>query len=376
MQSSNTEGNMNAPAARKRSERAILELTALYAQYGYREFRMSKFEEYDFYAEYRSFLQAENILTFHDPSGKLLALKPDITLSIVRSVKEGSPLPQRLCYSETVYRAAGGMRSFREIPQVGLEYIGEIGLYAMCEVLSLALDSLSALSPSFIMDVSHVGLAGGLLAETGLPAHTQAELSSRIRAKNAHELTALCAANGVDAALAEKLKRLSGLYGPSEEVLKEVRTLDVNQTTHAAIAELSALCGALAHAGCGGVNLDFSLLNDLSYYNGVIFQGFLPELHACVLSGGRYDSLLRRMHKPGGAIGFAVNVGLLDSLGAPNAAYDADVLLLCGADADAPEALRRARELAAAGKRVTVRAAEDGAVRARETLRIGAEENK
>ena len=90
---------MNAPAARKRSERAILELTALYAQYGYREFRMSKFEEYDFYAEYRSFLQEEHILTFHDLSGKLLALKPDITLSIVRCVKEGAPLPQRLCYS-------------------------------------------------------------------------------------------------------------------------------------------------------------------------------------------------------------------------------------------------------------------------------------
>lgn len=98
---------MNAPAARKRSELAILELRALYEQYGYREFRMSRFEEYDFYAEYRSFLQAENILTFHDPSGKLLALKPDITLSIVRSVKEGASLPQRLCYSETVYRAAG-----------------------------------------------------------------------------------------------------------------------------------------------------------------------------------------------------------------------------------------------------------------------------
>lgn len=112
---------MNAPAARKRSELAILELRALYEQYVYREFRMSRFEEYDFYAEYRSFLQAENILTFHDPSGKLLALKPDITLSIVRSVKEGASLPQRLCYSETVYRAAGDARSFREIPQVGLQ---------------------------------------------------------------------------------------------------------------------------------------------------------------------------------------------------------------------------------------------------------------
>ena len=361
---------MNASAPRKRSERAILELTALYAQYGYREFRMSKFEEYDFYAEYRNFLQAENILTFHDPSGKLLALKPDITLSIVRSVKEGAPLPQRLCYSETVYRAAGDAHSFREIPQVGLEYIGDIGLYATCEVLSLAQDSLAALSQDFIMDVSHVGLAAGLLAETGLPMHTQAALSSCIRAKNAHELAALCRENSVNSALAEKLVRLSSLYGPSDAVLQEVRTLDVNEATHAAIDELTSLCETLSHAGCGSVNLDFSLLNDLSYYNGVIFQGFLPDLHACVLSGGRYDSLLRKMHKPGGAIGFAVNVGLLDGLGTSPEAYDTDVLLLLDADTDAAEALAQARKLTAEGKRVCVRQAEDGAVRALETLHI------
>ncbi len=364
---------MNAPAARKRSELAILELRALYAQYGYREFRMSKFEEYDFYAEYRSFLQAENILTFHDPGGKLLALKPDITLSIVRSVKDGAPLPQRLCYSETVYRAAGDTRSFREIPQVGLEYIGEIGPYAACEVLSLALDSLSALSDRYIMDVSHVGLAGGLLRETGLTAGEQAKLSACIRAKNAHELLALCAKNGVSPALAEKLATLSGLYGPSGTVLGELRALDVNETTHSAILELSALCEALSRAGCGSVNLDFSLLSDLSYYNGIVFQGFLPELSGCVLSGGRYDSLLRRMQKPGGAIGFAVYVGLLDSLGGENEAFDVDVLIIPPPGAKPAEVLRQARAVAAAGKRVCVRERDDGAVRARETLPTGGE---
>ena len=82
------------------------------------------------------------------------------------------------------------------------------------------------------------------------------------------------------------------------------------------------------------------------------------------------------MHKPGGAIGFAVNVGLLDALETPPEAYDADVLLLYGTDPEAPEALRRARELAGAGKRVSVYKAEGGAVRVRETLRIGAEKSR
>jgi len=345
---------MNAPAARKRSELAIPELRALYAQYGYREFRMNKFEEYDFYAEYRSFLQAENILTFHDPSGKLLALKPDITLSIVKSIKKDAHLPARLCYSETVYRTQEDAGSFREIPQVGLEYIGEIDLYAMAEVLALAIDSLHAFSPRFIMDISHVGLAAGLLAETGLSAGKQSRLSSCVRAKNAHEIRALCAENGVAESLSEKLATLASLYGKSETVLKEAAALDVNEATHQALAELRSLCSALREAGLPEVNIDLSLLNDLSYYNGIIFQGFLPEIHAPVISGGRYDSLLLRMHKQGGAIGFAVNVGLLDSLSVPKERAEESATLSYAGDADAAAALKKARSLAAEGKRVLV----------------------
>ena len=351
---------MIAPAPRKRSELATLELRALYAQYGYREFRMNKFEEYDFYAEYRSFLQAEDVLTFHDPSGKLLALKPDITLSIVKSIKKDAHLPARLCYSETVYRTDGNAASFREIPQVGLEFIGNIDLYAAAEVLSLAIDSLRAFSPRFIMDVSHVGLAAGLLAETKLSAGKQAQLSACIRAKNAHELRALCEENGVDGALTEKLASLSSLYGTSEQVLSQAAALDVNGATHAALSELHALCSTLKEAGLPEVNIDLSLLNDLSYYNGIIFQGFLPGIHAPVISGGRYDSLLRKMHKQGGAIGFAVNVGLLDSLDAPKEKAEEPLSLSYADDGGTAAALKTARALAAEGKRILVEKSPSG----------------
>ena len=52
----------------------------------------------------------------------------------------------------------------------------------------------------------------------------------------------------------------------------------------------------------------------MDYYNGVIFQGFLPGLHTTVLSGGRYDNLPRKMGKQVGAIGFALSMGLLEEL--------------------------------------------------------------
>ena len=108
----------------KKEERVSFSLRALFEQYGYRKFKMSKFEEYDFYAENRSFLHSEAILTFTGLDGKLLALKPDVTLSIVKNTKGSRDTAERVYYNENVYRARKGAGEYKEIMQVGLEYIG------------------------------------------------------------------------------------------------------------------------------------------------------------------------------------------------------------------------------------------------------------
>ena len=69
----------------KNEEKILFGLRALYRQYGYAQFRMRKFEEYDLYAGNKDFLVSGRVITFQDTDGKLLALKPDVTLSIVRS---------------------------------------------------------------------------------------------------------------------------------------------------------------------------------------------------------------------------------------------------------------------------------------------------
>ena len=74
---------MSASPIRRPDERAGLLLRELYHQHGYQLYRMSKFEPYDLYARNRSFLVSENILTFTDTDGRLMALKPDVTLSII-----------------------------------------------------------------------------------------------------------------------------------------------------------------------------------------------------------------------------------------------------------------------------------------------------
>ena len=49
----------------------------------------------------------------------------------------------------------------------------------------------------------------------------------------------------------------------------------------------------IMQAGLEGVGdlTDFSVSNDLGYYSGVVFRGYLPGITASVLAGGQYDKL-------------------------------------------------------------------------------------
>ena len=73
-------------------EQTIFRLRRLYQSYGYVQYQMSKFEEYDLYAQNKDFLISDNVITFMD-DGRLMALKPDVTLSIVRATLVSAEQP-------------------------------------------------------------------------------------------------------------------------------------------------------------------------------------------------------------------------------------------------------------------------------------------
>ena len=102
-------------------EKAVFSLRKLFKQSGYEQYKVSKFEEYDLYMKNKSFLVSENVLTFTDTNGKLMALKPDVTLSIIKNTKDDEPT-KKVYYNELVYRPSDE-NGFREITQTGLECI-------------------------------------------------------------------------------------------------------------------------------------------------------------------------------------------------------------------------------------------------------------
>ena len=115
-----------------RDVRLQFALRALYEKYGYGLYRMGKFEPYDMYRENKNFLRGENIITFTNPNGILMALKPDVTLSIVKHTKPETKT-QKLFYHENVFRREKNNREYGEIWQMGLEFIGGGNGYAEAE---------------------------------------------------------------------------------------------------------------------------------------------------------------------------------------------------------------------------------------------------
>lgn len=122
----------------KSEEKAIFSLRSLYSKYGYLPYKMSKFEEYELYLRNKDFLVSDRIITFNDTNGKLMALKPDVTLSIIKNGEDIDGFKQKLCYNENVYRVSGSTHQYKEIMQTGLECIGDIDEYDAFEVITLA----------------------------------------------------------------------------------------------------------------------------------------------------------------------------------------------------------------------------------------------
>ena len=285
----------------RNDEKAILSLRQLYRDNGYKYYKMSKFEEYDLYSSNKDFLVGEGVITFNDTDGSLLALKPDVTLSIIKNSREDTK-PQRYYYNENVYRISETSHTYKEIMQTGLECIGAVGEAEVCEVVTLALKSLETLSSSFVLDISHQGFVDAVLS--GYEIADKKAVLTAINEKNADALKVL--GN-------EDLIPLTFAFESTEKALETAEKLVKNEQAEKALAELKAICDYAEKSGYSErINIDFSLSNSTGYYSGVIMRGYIEGIAERVLSGGQYDALVKKMNRNAGAVGFAVYLDTLE----------------------------------------------------------------
>ncbi|MDR2909221.1 MAG: ATP phosphoribosyltransferase regulatory subunit [Oscillospiraceae bacterium] len=340
-------------------EAYTMRLRALFEGRGYRRVRPPRFEDYALLLDNKNFLGTDRILTFMDPGGRMLSLKPDTTLSLASEVSDDIlPCAEKLYYTDEVARYDPENLSYRITEQVGVELIGREDAFSAVEAADLALRSLCATGEESVLDISHLGFVKGLLAGADLGAPVEREVLGAIHSRSAHNLCGILDSAGVENGHRASILELAAIHGPFNEQLARAGALVRGPYMEEAFSELEALGASLSPGPGQRLNLDFSVVGDLDYYNGLVLRGYIKGIPGMVLGGGRYDNLMAKLGKKSTAIGFAVYLHRLENslAGAPPAT---DILLLYPKDCDPAALLREAERLGQKG--LTVRCErEDG----------------
>jgi len=314
---------------------------------------------------------------FIDLDGRLLALRPDMTVPIARicaSRLGGTPGPHRFRYAAEVFREHESLRGQpRQFSQVGVELVGVAGPAADAEVISVLVEALETAGlPEFTIAIGTVAVFSALAEAADAPAAWGEAVLAAAHDRNLVGLDAL--AREVDnAAVAAALSAVPRIRG-GREAIAACRSATAGLGCEAALDELDVTWELLEAAGVAGrVSVDFSVMRGFDYYTGFVAEAYAPGLGVPLGGGGRYDSVLAAFDAPAPAAGFALGlervlIALLEQ-GAQRAVRGLDAAV----GGEPAAALAAARTLRAAGWRVALSAA-SGAELVAEATRLEAGE--
>lgn len=251
---------------------------------------------------------------FFDAQGDLLTMRPDVTLQVARlcAMRLGSdPGPFRFRYRQRVFREAEGRlrADSREKTQMGIECIGDGGVAADAEVVSLLIRALEIAGVGkFSVSIATVGVLRALLAGSGAPKTWVERVLDAFHASNFVAIDALTTdvdPREVAPVYAQAISSLAHIRG-GREAIEAVRELAAPLGCCADLGEFAETYDLLDEAGLGSrLLVDFSVMSSFDYYTGIVFEAFAPGLGTPLGGGGRYDDMLGVYGTPRPAAGFA-----------------------------------------------------------------------
>ena len=306
-------------ALRRKTENAMIEV---FRHRGFQEIATPTLEFFDSFSGHRDIIPEENMIKFVDEQGRILVLRPDLTVPCARvaatKLKEQRPL--KLCYCQNTFRSKKDRYlDLKEITQAGCEWIGDDSPTADAETIATAIEGLLAAGcRSFTVELGQVNYFKGLMNETELPFAEKDQIRHLIDKKDFLGLEQKVASLGITGDLQKAIVELPSLYGKTS-LLAPLRSYRFGGKAKAAIENLSDVVSRLEKDGYGPyLSVDLGMVNELSYYTGIIFQGFVPGFGSPILSGGRYDHLVEKFGEPSPATGFSVNLDFLLDILAQN----------------------------------------------------------
>ena len=285
----------------------LLNIRKMYDSYGYKKISLPSFEEYDLYNENKDFID-RNILTVMSPNGKLLALRPDITLSVAKKVSKDQSLKySKIYYQENTYNLTKYV-GYEEDEQLGIELIGKESTFLDFEIINLAVKSLDIINKKSMIVLSHAGFISSVFENFDLEYEIKEQILDCINRKNSHDIQKILKRNEHISENVKKLiYKIPELSGNLENIEKELLKCEINDNTKKILSELKQLNSLLMKFyKKSKIVFDFSVVKNLNYYNGIILQGYIEGFPNVILTGGRYDKLFEKFGVDTGAVGFAI----------------------------------------------------------------------
>ncbi|MCX7841924.1 MAG: ATP phosphoribosyltransferase regulatory subunit [Clostridia bacterium] len=291
-------------------------LRRVFAGFGYNEVETPTIEFYDVFAADSDVTPQETMFKFFDQQGRILVLRPDITIPIARIAAtkyRDARYPMKLSYIGNTfkYNELGGGKQ-KEFTQAGVEILGASTPEADAEIIATAISAVKAAGlENFQIDIGQVDFFKGIMEETGLAQQEIEQMRILIDRKDFLGVEELVKQHDIPDALKELIFSLPGLFG-STDVIDKVEKMAVNKRSLKALENLRQILNILDEYELGKyVSVDLGMVQSLNYYTGLIFRGFTYGVGFPILSGGRYDNLVEKFGKKCPATGFSLGVNMI-----------------------------------------------------------------
>ena len=298
----------------KRRNKIIETITERFSKWGYSEVSTPIVEYYKTFNHKTQDLKEEEMYKFFDSRGRILVLRPDMTVPVARLVNtklKDMKLPLKLFYNAEVFRVHESFEGKRnEYLDCGIELIGASGEKTDLEVLVTALEVLKALDTKkeFKLEIGNVNILKSALKDMNLSIDNQNKVIELINKKSLTSLREYLDDIEIRKEYKEFLNKFPWLFGGYEMI----KGLAFNEDMKKNIEYLENLYLNLQKLGYEKyLSVDISMVPRVNYYSGIIFKGYVKEIGSTVIRGGRYDNLLESFGKSIPAIGFSVDVNLL-----------------------------------------------------------------
>lgn len=287
-----------------------------FTTYGYKQVRTQAFENYDMYSSITGTVNKDEMIKVIDTTGNVLVLRPDVTIPITRMTalnSSNSGMNQRLFYVLDVFRQSQEQDDEKERTQAGVELFGENSPEIDAEIITLAVHTLKDLNfNNFKIEIGHAGFFKELIQQAQISNENLDTLQTLIQSKNLVEIEPFLTELDIDEKLKTAIKSIPLLYGQPNEVIKQAGDIARNDKMKEILKNLTNVLQLLQDFGLEDhIVFNLGLINNMNYYSGVIFQGFIDTVGKPVLMGGRYDHLGEQFATSMPAIGFAFEVDLV-----------------------------------------------------------------